>query len=146
MQEFPFEISNERIITDSQTLHYKAILKITASLLNKWIIKMIPVLVIGSIVILICIRPEETKEFLTEFLDWLSRHRFIGPFVLCVALAVATVLLLPGTIVTLGTGVALMKAYKSAWLAVLVGSLSVFIGTWLGSILAMLIARYLFRE
>ena len=103
-------------------------------------------MVIGSIVILICIRPEETKEFLTQFLDWLSRHRFVGPFVLCVALAVATVLLLPGTIVTLGTGVALMKAYQNAWLAVAVGSLSVFIGTWLGSILAMLIARYLFRD
>ena len=92
------------------------------------------------------IYPDEMKMIISSFLHWLSKYRFVGPLVLIIALIVATVLLLPGTVITLGTGVALMKAYENTWLALLVGSISVFVGTWVGSIIALLIARYLFRE
>ena len=83
---------------------------------------------------------------MSEFLYWLSENRISGPFVLIGFLIVATVLVLPGSLLTIGTGVALMKAYDNTWMALVVGSTSVWLGTWLGSILAMLIARYLFRE
>ena len=72
---------------------------------------MIPVVVLITIVVLLIACPDEMKAHTSLFLEWLSHHRIIGPFVLAFALVVATVLLLPGTIVTLGAGVALMKAY-----------------------------------
>ena len=39
-----------------------------------------------------------------------------------------------------------MKAYKSAWMAITIASLSCHAGMWLGSILGMLFARNMFRE
>ena len=83
---------------------------------------------------------------MSRFLYWLSENRIGGPFVLIGFLIIATVLVLPGSLLTIGTGVALMKAYDNTWMALLIGSTSVWLGTWLGSIVAMLIARYLFRE
>ena len=101
---------------------------------------------ICSLIILLLIYQDAVKEQLSLFLYWLSENRITGPFVLIGFLIIATVLVLPGSLLTIGTGVALMKAYDSTWMALVVGSTSVWLGTWLGSILAMLIARYLFRE
>ena len=35
---------------------------------------------------------------------------------------------------------------KSLWMTLGIGSISIFVGTWVGSIVAMLIARHLFRD
>ena len=72
-------------------------------------------------VLLVLLFPEKRKEYTTKFLEWLGNHRFTGPLVLTFVMISATVLLLPGAIITVGTGVALMKAYDSVWITIGVG-------------------------
>jgi len=57
-----------------------------------------------------------------------------------------TVCLVPGSILTLGAGWAFQQAFNSTGIAILVGSISVFVGAWIGSILAFLLGRFVFRE
>ena len=80
------------------------------------------------------------------FLTWLGEHRFLGPLTLFIVLTITQAMLIPSIGFCLGSGFALMKAYKSAWLAITIASLSCHIGMWLGSILGMLFARNMFRE
>ena len=53
---------------------------------------------------------------------------------------------MPGSILTLGAGWAFKLAYGSTGIAILVGSISVFIGAWIGSILAFFLGKYVLRE
>lgn len=57
----------------------------------------------------------------------------------------ATLIFLPGSLLTLGAGVALQAAFDNTGLAILVGTIGVWVGAWVGSNLAMLLGRYLFR-
>lgn len=47
---------------------------------------------------------------------------------------------------TLGAGWAFQQAYGSTGIAILVGTISVFVGAWIGSILAFFLGKYVFRE
>lgn len=58
----------------------------------------------------------------------------------------ATLFFLPGSLLTLGAGVALQAALENTGLAILVGTIGIFVGAWIGSNLAMLLGRYLFRD
>lgn len=82
-----------------------------------------------------------------EAFDWLGEHRFLGPLALVLTLIITQAVMIPdGGAFCLGTGFALMKAYKNMGLAITVGSLTINIGMWIGSIIGMLVARYMFRE
>ena len=59
---------------------------------------------------------------------------------------VCTVAFIPGSILTVGAGWAFQLAYQSTWLALLVGTISVFVGAMVGSTLAFLLGKYIFRE
>lgn len=54
-------------------------------------------------------------------------------------------LLIPGSILTVGAGWAFQQAYNSTGVALVIGTLSVFIGAWIGSVLAFLLGKYVFR-
>lgn len=47
---------------------------------------------------------------------------------------------------TIGTGFIMHAVFKTVWKSVLVGTLTVFIGTWLGSALAFILGRYVLRD
>ena len=88
-------------------------------------------------------------------IEWVRENPVLGPFLLSIVYVVATVFCLPGIILTLGTGYALMQAYCSVWskplsvykiVAVPVGSLCVFVGAELGASIAFLLSRYVFRK
>lgn len=70
----------------------------------------------------------------------------LGPLLLALVYIVCTVCLIPGSILTIGAGWAFQQAYNSTGIAILVGSIAVFIGAWCGSILAFFLGKYVFRE
>lgn len=83
-----------------------------------------------------------TFEVILDFLSYLGIWGwllFIGIF------SVATCLLVPGIIMTVGAGFIYTRLYGTC-AGILIGTLLVFLGASLGSIIAMLLCRWLFRE
>lgn len=106
-------------------------------------------------VVLVIIDAKTTRyleQFYTSLMDWLSSHLFLGIIVIILLYIVATVLFIPGSILTIGTGYAFHQAlqqqqYSNAViLAVLCSSVAVFVGATLGSIICFLLGRYMFRD
>ena len=102
--------------------------------------------VLLTIVILAVVYRDWVSEQTTKFLAWLRDNPALGTVCLSLIYIVATLIFLPGSLLTLGAGVALQAAFDNTALAVAIGSLGVFAGAWVGSNLAMLLGRYLFRS
>ncbi len=77
------------------------------------------------------------EQSLRSFNDWVGQMGFIGIFIFIVVYAVATVLLAPGSILTIGAGFAF-----GLWK----GFLAVSAGSTLGAALAFLVARFIARD
>jgi len=77
------------------------------------------------------------QDWLAEALGWVEGLGPLGPILFIAIYIVATVLLLPASVLTLGAG---------AVFGVLAGALYVLIGATIGANLAFLIGRYLARE
>jgi uncharacterized membrane protein YdjX (TVP38/TMEM64 family) len=101
-------------------------------------------LVLIGLVIFIAIENEMVSDWLESFLIWVEENEVLGGFVFILVYIIATVLFIPGLILTLGAGFVYGNIYGVA-LGVLVGTVIVFIGASIGSILAMLLGRYAFR-
>ena len=111
-----------------------------------WITRIIILTVLITIIILMIVFREEVSDTTTEFLEWLGENPIEGTICLSLIYIVATLIFIPGSLLTLGAGVALQAALKKTWLAIIIGTIGVWIGAWIGSNLAMLIGRYLFRD
>ncbi|MEB3293108.1 MAG: TVP38/TMEM64 family protein [Synechococcales bacterium] len=72
-----------------------------------------------------------------QLLTWIQQWGAIGVLVFILSYAIATVLLIPGSVLTLGAG----AIFNVVW-----GSLYVFLGATLGSVAAFLIGRYWARS
>lgn len=79
------------------------------------------------------------------FLEWIEANPVPGFFVFMVVYLIATVLFIPGSILTLGAGFVFANAFGLG-AGVLLGTLSVFFGASAGGIIAFLLGRYLFRD
>lgn len=77
------------------------------------------------------------QQWLKSFNDWVGQMGFIGIFIFIAVYAVATVLLAPGSILTIGAGFAF-----GLWK----GFLAVSAGATLGAALAFLVARFIARD
>jgi uncharacterized membrane protein YdjX (TVP38/TMEM64 family) len=77
------------------------------------------------------------QEWLRNFTDWIGRMGALGILIFIIVYAVATVLLAPGSILTIGAGFAF-----GLWK----GFLAVSAGSTLGAALAFLVARFIARE
>jgi len=77
------------------------------------------------------------REWLRSFNDWVGQMGIAGIFIFIGAYAVATVLIAPGSILTIGAGFAF-----GLWK----GFLAVSAGATLGASLAFLVARFIARE
>ena len=94
-----------------------------------------------------CIVFKASVNFWIEQLScWLQENPTMGPITLSAVYVIVTIFSLPGFVLALASGVALREAYEDTGRAILIGGISVFVGAWIGSNLAMLLARYLFRE
>jgi len=77
------------------------------------------------------------REWLTSFNNWVGQMGALGIFIFILVYAVATVLLAPGSILTIGAGFAF-----GLWK----GFLAVSAGATVGAALAFLVARFIARE
>lgn len=92
---------------------------------------------IGAICLLLLLRSLPTKDLFASLENWISSLGVWGPVVLTLVYIVATVLLVPGTILTLLAG---------AIYGLGVGTVVVSIGATIGASLCFLIARYGARD
>jgi uncharacterized membrane protein YdjX (TVP38/TMEM64 family) len=77
------------------------------------------------------------QQWLTSFNDWVGQMGVAGIFIFIAVYAIATVLLVPGSILTIGAGFAF-----GLWK----GFLAVSAGATLGAALAFLVARFIARD
>jgi uncharacterized membrane protein YdjX (TVP38/TMEM64 family) len=88
-------------------------------------------------IVIICVKYFPVKGLLYTALFWVKNVGCFAPIAFIIIYNLATVLLIPGSILTLGGGV-LFGLFK--------GSIYVFIAATLGAIWAFLIGRYLSRD
>src|SRR5207237_1582599 len=77
------------------------------------------------------------QQWLRNFNDWVGRMGVVGIFIFIIVYAVATVLLAPGSVLTIGAGFVF-----GLW----EGFLAVSVGATLGASLGFLIARFIARD
>ena len=102
--------------------------------------------VLITLIVLVIIFNEWVGNTIETFLEWLRENPVVGTISLSLIYIVATLIFIPGSLLTLGAGVALQAALDNTGLAILIGTLGVWTGAWIGSNLAMLLGRYLFRD
>mmetsp|Transcript_13363 Transcript_13363/g.25365 ORF Transcript_13363/g.25365 Transcript_13363/m.25365 type:complete len:281 (-) Transcript_13363:94-936(-) len=79
------------------------------------------------------------------FLEWIEDNPIPGIFVFIVVYFVATIIFIPGSILTLGAGFVFASAFGLGP-GVLLGSLAVFFGASSGATAAFLLGRFLLRD
>ena len=125
--------------------------------------KIMVLLILSAMIVLVLIDANTTQyleRFDTSLINWLSSHFWSGIFVIILIYIVATILFIPGSILTVGTGYAFHQALQqeqqqqhqqsssdnTILLAVVCSSVAVFVGATFGSIICFLMGRYLFRD
>jgi uncharacterized membrane protein YdjX (TVP38/TMEM64 family) len=88
-------------------------------------------------VLAIALNPQSLQDYAQTLLLWVQAQGAVGVLVFIALYALATVLLIPGSLLTLGGGVIF---------GLLFGSIYVFTGAALGATLAFLVGRYLLRN
>lgn len=82
---------------------------------------------------------------INNFLKWIEDNAVAGMFAFMLVYFAATILFIPGSILTLGAGFVFAKAFGLG-VGLVIATLSVFIGASLGAIVAFLLGRYLLRD
>ena len=82
---------------------------------------------------------------INSFLEWIEDNPGLGIFVFMAVYFVATVLFIPGSVLTLGAGFVFANAFGLGT-GVLLGAISVFFGASSGAIAAFFLGRFLLRD
>jgi uncharacterized membrane protein YdjX (TVP38/TMEM64 family) len=98
----------------------------------KWV-----VYVVAGVAIVLALKYLHVQDVLKEALDWIGKLGPWGPVIFVSVYVVATVLFVPGSVLTLGAG---------AVFGVALGSVCVSISATLGATAAFLVGRYLARD
>jgi uncharacterized membrane protein YdjX (TVP38/TMEM64 family) len=117
----------------------------TASRATKAALALGIVLIIALIVV-DSLTTSYVRDGLDTFLEWVEDNAVAGVFVFTVVYACATILFIPGSILTLGAGFVFSAAFGSLGAGLLVGSAVVFTGASAGALVAFLVGRYVGRE
>uniref|UniRef100_A0A7S3QIV3 VTT domain-containing protein n=1 Tax=Chaetoceros debilis TaxID=122233 RepID=A0A7S3QIV3_9STRA len=80
-----------------------------------------------------------------EFLSWVEDHPVIGVFAVIGVYTVATILFIPGFVLTVGSGFVFANVFGLG-VGVLLASTAVFLGASFGAICAFFLGRYLLRD
>jgi uncharacterized membrane protein YdjX (TVP38/TMEM64 family) len=100
-------------------------------------IRRLIVIIVIVIALFLAMRFLPVQQWLRNFNDWVGQMGVAGIFIFIGVYAIATVLLAPGSILTIGAGFAfgLWKGFLSVWA-----------GATLGASLAFLVARFIARD
>jgi len=93
--------------------------------------------ILAVIVIAVLFKVFNVQVFLTSALDWISGQGLVGAGIYLLLYVLATVFMMPGSILTLGAGV----IYGVVW-----GSILVSLSSTLGATAAFLVGRYFARD
>ncbi|CAB9506090.1 transmembrane protein 41A [Seminavis robusta] len=80
------------------------------------------------------------------FIHWVEVHPLLGVLAVICVYALATILFIPGAILTVGCGYAFRSAFDSTAKGVMFATVAVFLGAFIGSLCSFLLGRYLFRD
>jgi len=107
----------------------------------------ITLILVGFIIFVIVDSTQDqyVRSGMQSFLSWMEDNPTAGVFAFMFVYFTATVLFIPGSILTLGAGFVFANIHGLG-LGVLIGTAVVFIGASLGSIAAFYLGRYLFRD
>lgn len=83
---------------------------------------------------------------LLRFLEWVHQNPWKGALMVSICYIFATILFVPGSILTLGAGFAIGSSFQNTAIGVMVTAGAVFVGASIGSICSFLLGRYLFRN
>lgn len=86
------------------------------------------------------------EQACVAFIDWVEENPVEGIFAVICVYILATILFVPGAILTVGCGFAFRSAFDSTTKGVAFASLAVFVGAFIGSLCSFLLGRYLFRD
>ncbi len=112
---------------------------------KKIILGLIIVAVI-TIIIVDSLTSKRIQSAFQSFLEWTADNIVVGFFAFIAVYAIATVLFIPGSILTLGSGFIFGNAVGNLGLGMVIASGAVFIGASLGAVGSFLVGRYLVRE
>ena len=111
---------------------------------------MVPRLLIVSIVIsgtvLVFVYNKEVYEGVEKFCDWMESNKVAGVFSMLGFCTVATVMFVPGVVMTVGSGFIMHNVFDEKWQAILLGTLTVLLGAWIGATLTFLLGRYVLQD
>ena len=80
------------------------------------------------------------------FVDWIQLHPYGGFFSIAAGICILIVCTIPLGIWAIGAGFAYHKVYSEAWKAVMMGSGAVFLGMYVGGIIAVFIGKFMLRD
>lgn len=103
--------------------------------MKKWIKPVVAIVVIVALIV--AARAFELDQMLGEFKGWVERQGMLGPVIFAGAYALATVLAVPGSALTIMAGVIFGS---------ITGVMTVIVGATLGAALCFLISRYVARD
>ena len=86
------------------------------------------------------------REKQIELLMWLKDNAYSGPIVIMVVVLIQTIFLQPRAFMAIGTGYSLHLVHEESFKSVLVSSLAVWTGFWIGCNLNAKLVKYLLRD
>lgn len=89
---------------------------------------------------------QHVRNGITIFLEWIEENPGAGVVAFMLVYFVATILFIPGSILTLGAGFVFSASFGSLGVGILLGTISVFFGASGGAVGSFLLGRYLFRD
>lgn len=121
------------------------------STMNKWYCSLkfyVGLLLLGFVIYVIIdsVTNKYVRDGLESFLQWIEENPLSGFFLFVIVYIVATLLFIPGSLLTLGAGFVFSMALHGLGVGVVVATLSVVIGASIGAILAFVLGRYLLLE
>ena len=97
-------------------------------------------------IVLIALNPDAVLDALESYSAWMIENKELGCFLMAFICIPAIALGVPGTLLNISTGYIMHEVFdQTHWKSIPVGFTSVFLGTWVGSIVAFFIGRYILK-